>query len=229
MNATIWTPDELARISRTTELQLASRRPDGNIRPWATIWVVTAGDCVYVRSAHGWNNGWFQHALKSGDGRIRASDLERDVTFEQPGEDVAIAVTAAYHAKYDRYGPAIVGTVVSPEAIRSTLRVLPDKGFGTTSPPRISRGSQRPIPARRRHGPPGIAKFRLPERASGCRKDSSPPLGFASPFVGRSSFVRAPSESRRHSRRPAGPWPRPTSSPASQPRSASWPAPRGSD
>ncbi len=125
MNATIWTPDELARISRTTELQLASRRPDGNLRPWATIWVVTAGDCVYVRSAHGWNNGWFQRALKSGDGRIRASDLERDVTFEQPGEDVAVAVTAAYHAKYDRYGPALVGTVVSPEAVKSTLRVLP--------------------------------------------------------------------------------------------------------
>ena len=125
MDATIWTPDELAHISRTTELQLASRRPDGSLRPYATIWVVSAGDCVYVRSAHGWNNGWFQRALKSGEGRVRASGLERDVAFERPGSDVADAVTAAYHAKYDRYGPAIVGTVVTAEAVRSTLRLVP--------------------------------------------------------------------------------------------------------
>jgi hypothetical protein len=31
----------------------------------------------------------------------------------------------AYHAKYDRYGPAIVGTVVSTEAERATLRLVP--------------------------------------------------------------------------------------------------------
>jgi len=51
--------------------------------------------------------------------------VERDVTFEVPGPEVADAVTAAFHAKYDRYGPAIVGTVVSAEAVRSTLRLMP--------------------------------------------------------------------------------------------------------
>jgi hypothetical protein len=34
-------------------------------------------------------------------------------------------VTSAYHAKFDRYGTAVVGSVVSPEAVRSTLRVVP--------------------------------------------------------------------------------------------------------
>ncbi len=53
-----------------------------------------------------------------GEGRIRP---ERDVAFEQPGLDVYADVTAAYH----RYGPSIVGTVVSPEAARSTLRLVP--------------------------------------------------------------------------------------------------------
>jgi len=120
-----WTSDELERLGRATELQLASRRPDGSLRPFATIWVVRVGDDLFVRSAHGWNNGWFQRALKSGQGRVRAGGLERDIAFEQPGSDVAAAVTAAYPAKYDRYGPAIVGTVVSPEAVRSTLRLAP--------------------------------------------------------------------------------------------------------
>jgi hypothetical protein len=34
-------------------------------------------------------------------------------------------VNAAYHAKYDRYGPAIVGTVVSRDAEQLTLRIVP--------------------------------------------------------------------------------------------------------
>jgi hypothetical protein len=120
-----WTPDEFARFSSATELEVTSRRPDGSYRPSVTIWVVGAGDCLYVRSAHGWNNGWFQRALKSGEGRIRANGVERDVAFKPPGPDVADAVTAAYHAKYDRYGPSIVGTVISAEAVKSTLRLVP--------------------------------------------------------------------------------------------------------
>jgi hypothetical protein len=90
-----------------------------------TIWVVRSGDDLYVRSAYGHQNGWFQRALTSGEGRIRAGGVERDVAFEEPGVVVDADLTAAYHAKYDRYGPTIVGTVVSPEAARSTLRLVP--------------------------------------------------------------------------------------------------------
>jgi hypothetical protein len=120
-----WTADELARIGRATELQVASMRPDGSIRPFVTIWVVRTDEDVYVRSAHGHSNPWFQRAIQSGNGQIRAGGVERDVTFEEPGPEVHADVDAAYHAKYDRYGPAIVGSVVSPEAARSTLRIVP--------------------------------------------------------------------------------------------------------
>jgi hypothetical protein len=120
-----WTPDELERIGRATELQIASRRADGRLRRFVTIWVVRNGDEIYVRSAYGYDNPWFQRAMRSGTGRVRAGGVERDVAFEQPGPEVGAVVTAAYHAKYDGYGPAIVGTVVSPEAVRSTLRVVP--------------------------------------------------------------------------------------------------------
>jgi hypothetical protein len=120
-----WTADELARIEGATELRLASRRPDGTLRRFVTIWVVRAGDDVYVRSAYGHANAWFQRALASGEGRIRAGGVERDVVFEEPPPGVADVIHAAYHAKYDRYGPRIVGTVVSPEAARSTLRLIP--------------------------------------------------------------------------------------------------------
>jgi hypothetical protein len=120
-----WTADEIAKIGNATELQIASRRRDGSLRPYVTIWVVRSGDELFVRSAYGHENGWFQRALTSGTGRIRAVGMERDVAFEEPGAVVDADLHAAYHAKYDRYGPAIVGTVVSLEAARSTLRLVP--------------------------------------------------------------------------------------------------------
>jgi hypothetical protein len=120
-----WSPPELDRIGRATELQLASRRADGSLRPYVTIWAVRAGVDVYVRSAYGPDNGWHRRAKASGRGRIRAAGVERDVTFEPAGPETASAVSAAYHAKYDRYGPAIVGSVVSPEAEQLTLRIVP--------------------------------------------------------------------------------------------------------
>jgi hypothetical protein len=78
-----------------------------------------------VRSAYGHDNPWFLRALRSGRGRIQVGGVERDVAFEEPEPDTAARVTVAYHAKYDRYGPAIVGTVVSTEAERATLRLVP--------------------------------------------------------------------------------------------------------
>jgi hypothetical protein len=120
-----WTRDELERIGGATEIGIASHRSDGSLRPYITIWAVLVGDDVYVRSAYGYDNPWFQRALRSGRGRIQAGGAEREVAFEQPDTEVGAEVTAAYHAKYDRYGPTIVGTVVSPEAVRSTLRLLP--------------------------------------------------------------------------------------------------------
>ena len=120
-----WTADELARVGRADELRIASRRADGTLRRYITIWVVREGDDLYIRSAHGYENPWFQRALRSGQGRIQAGGIERDVDFVIPEPDAAARVTAAYHAKYDRYGPSIVGTVVSAEAERASLRLSP--------------------------------------------------------------------------------------------------------
>jgi hypothetical protein len=120
-----WSADELTRVGRADELRIASCRADGSLRAYITIWAVRDGDELYVRSAYGYDNPWFQRALRSGQGRIQAGGVERDVAFRQPEPDAAARVTAAYHAKYDRYGPGMVGTVVSPEAERATLQLEP--------------------------------------------------------------------------------------------------------
>jgi len=119
-----WSSEELDRIGSATELQLSSRRADGSLRPFVIMWVVRSGDALYVRSAYGPENGWFRRAQASGEGRIRAGGLERDVRFDDAAPEVDAPVSAAYHAKYDRYGAAIVATVVSPVAARCTLRLV---------------------------------------------------------------------------------------------------------
>jgi hypothetical protein len=122
---TDWTADELTKIGNANELHITSRRPDGSLRPFVTIWGVRLGNDLYVRSAYGHDNPWFRRALVSGEGRIRAGGVQRDVAFEEPRPGIEEDLHAAYHAKYDRYGPRIVGTVVSLEAARSTLRLVP--------------------------------------------------------------------------------------------------------
>jgi hypothetical protein len=122
-----WSDDELTTFGGVPEVEVSSRREDGSLRPYVTIWLVRVGPDLYIRSAYGPDNPWYRRALSSGAGRIRARGLERDITFEQPDPQVHPDVDAAYHVKYDRYGPAIVNTVVGPEAAAVTLRLQPGR------------------------------------------------------------------------------------------------------
>jgi hypothetical protein len=122
---TTWSDEELSRIGAAEELQLASVRQDGTLRPYVTMWAVRAGDDLYVRSAYGPTNPWFRRAKASGAGRIRAGGLEQDVTFAEASPGVHTAIDGAYHAKYDQYGPRIVGSVVGPAAAAVTIKLVP--------------------------------------------------------------------------------------------------------
>jgi hypothetical protein len=120
-----WTSAELQRIGDAEELQLASQRDDGSLRPDVTMWVVRVDDEIFVRSAGGPQRPWYRHARASGAGRIRAGELEHAVTFGDAGADAHPAIDAAYHAKYDGYGPNIVGHVVGSAAKAVTVRLVP--------------------------------------------------------------------------------------------------------
>ena len=122
---TTWTDEELNSVGNAEELQLASLRNDGTLRPYVTMWVVREGDDLYVRSANGPDNPWYRRAKASGAGRIRAGGIERDVAFADASPAAHPDIDAAYHKKYDRYGPAIVGSVVGDKAAPVTIRLLP--------------------------------------------------------------------------------------------------------
>ncbi|HXX91542.1 MAG TPA: DUF2255 family protein [Acidimicrobiales bacterium] len=118
-----WTDEELGRIGGADELRLASRRSDGTLRPYTTMWVVRVGDDLYVRSAGGPDRPWYRHALASGSGRIGAGGVDAEVEFSTAAPAMNPQVDAAYHAKYDRYGATIVGHVTGPGAHVVTVRL----------------------------------------------------------------------------------------------------------
>jgi len=120
-----WTTDELASINKASELRIASHRPDGSLRPFIPIWHSALDGALYVRSAHGPENGWFRRALASGTGRITAGGVEKDVTFELAEPGIQSDLDRALHAKYDRYGPGPVAAITGSDVLETTLKVTP--------------------------------------------------------------------------------------------------------
>ncbi|WP_349899753.1 DUF2255 family protein [Parafrigoribacterium soli] len=122
---TTWTNDELERIGAADELEVATRRADGILRSYVTIWVARSGDAIYIRSAHGPQNAWFRRARASGTGRIRAGGVEKDVSFAVPASDVHPALDAVYRSKYASYPVEYVDPVADELSATATLLVTP--------------------------------------------------------------------------------------------------------
>jgi hypothetical protein len=120
-----WTSEELNKIGAAYELEIASLRRDGTMRNPVPIWVVRLGNNLYVRSVKGRTGPWFRGTHTRHEGRIRAGGVEKDVTFDEADADINDQVDDAYRAKYRRSGERIVGSVLTPGARASTIRLLP--------------------------------------------------------------------------------------------------------
>ncbi|HUJ91828.1 MAG TPA: DUF2255 family protein [Gaiellaceae bacterium] len=119
-----WTEDELSRIAAADELQLASRRRDGTLRPPVTIWVVRVGGDVYVRPVNGRASAWFRGVQVRHEGHVDVGGVEKDVSFVET-DGPADEIDAAYREKYRRYPTSYVDHVTTPDARAATLRLDP--------------------------------------------------------------------------------------------------------
>jgi hypothetical protein len=120
-----WTKDELDRVGRAEELQIASLRGDGTLRKPVIIWVVRLGDGLYVRCANGRTGVWFRGVQTLHEGRIQAGGVEKDVTFvEETDPRVNDQIDAAYLNKYRRY-PEYVSPMVTPDVRAATIKLVP--------------------------------------------------------------------------------------------------------
>ena len=123
---TAWTSDELNKIGKAEELQIASIRREGTLRKPVTIWVVRVGDDLYVRPIHGRTSAWFRGVQTRHEGQIRAGGVVKDVTFvEESNPDINEQIDAAYRTKYRRYAASIINSIVSPKARSATIKLVP--------------------------------------------------------------------------------------------------------
>jgi hypothetical protein len=120
-----WTNDELNKIEKAEELQIASLRRDGSRRKSVIIWVVRVGNDLYVRSVNGRGSAWFRGAQTRHEGRIWAGGVEKDVAFvEEANPDTNDKIDEAYLTKYRRY-PQYVAPMVTPEVRAATIKLVP--------------------------------------------------------------------------------------------------------
>ncbi len=123
---TTWTNDELKKIGNAEELRIASLRKDGTLRKPVTIWVVRAGDELYVCSVNGRTSAWFRGVESRHDGQIRAGGVVKDVTFvEEPDLAINELIDAAYRTKYRRYAESIISHINGAEARSATIKLVP--------------------------------------------------------------------------------------------------------
>jgi hypothetical protein len=116
-----WTTDELDTLAAATELRISTRRPDGTLRPHVPIWVVRAGDGIYIRSYRGVGGGWFRRATAAGTAHIHAGNFDGEVTVSLTGTAARAEIDQAYRDKYAGYGRAYVEPMTAGTAAATTL------------------------------------------------------------------------------------------------------------
>jgi len=122
-----WTSDELSRFGGAEEVDVAAVTRAGSVRNRVTIWLVSHGEDLFVRSVRGREGAWFRAVQGSKEGRIWAGRLERDVTVEESDSAINDEIDAAYRSKYRRYAGRILNSVLTPQARSTTLRLVPGK------------------------------------------------------------------------------------------------------
>ncbi len=118
----IWTSEQLRYLADARELHVSAPRGGGTPRTWVPIWVVVVDDSVFVRTWYRRETGWYGRAAASGDAWIRVADDSVQVQVTAVGPRESDAVDAAYRVKY---GTAAASSMVSDEAVASTLILTP--------------------------------------------------------------------------------------------------------
>jgi hypothetical protein len=119
-----WSQEDLDRVGSADEVDIAPVRPDGTLRPYATIWVVRAQDDLYVRSYRGPAGAWYRTAQQTHAARLRAAGTESGVTLEDAFGADAGTIDEVYRAKYGRspYVDAMVGAAAAATTMRARPR-----------------------------------------------------------------------------------------------------------
>ena len=121
----MWTQDELNKVGKAEELEIAVERTDGSLRKPLPIWVVRVGDDLFVRSVKAKQGTWYKAAVLSHAAHIQAGGVSKGVRLvEEDDATLNGQIDAAYQSKYSRY-PQHVAPMVTDEVHATTFKLLP--------------------------------------------------------------------------------------------------------
>ena len=123
---TQWTNEELNKIGKAEELEIAAMRGDGTLCKPVIVWVVRVDDEFYVRSYKGQAGKWYRATLVRHEGRIRAGGVEKDITFVEVSDPATNdQVDLVYRVKYRRHPAEYVDPMVAPAVRLTTIKLVP--------------------------------------------------------------------------------------------------------
>ena len=116
-------PDgDLRHLAEVEEISIGFTRPDGSTgsRP---VWVVQAGDAIFVRSSRGRRGGWYRRLRANPDGEVGDGAHTHPVRV-RPVEDANTVEAVTRSCGQVRRQP-YVGPLLTEEAADATLRLEP--------------------------------------------------------------------------------------------------------
>jgi hypothetical protein len=117
------TGDALRHLADVEEISIGFRRPDGSTGS-TPVWIVRAGDGIFVRSMYGTRGGWYRRLRANPDGEVRDGAHAHPVRAEPVADASTVEeVTRAYATKYA--DSPYVRSLLSEEAAGATLRIEP--------------------------------------------------------------------------------------------------------
>jgi hypothetical protein len=114
---------DLRHTAEAEEITIGFQRPDGSSGS-TPVWIVRAGDDVFVRSMYGQRGGWYRRLRANPEGML-TDEAHTHLVRAQPVADESTRqeVTRAYESKYGT--SPYVQPLLTEEAIGATLRLEP--------------------------------------------------------------------------------------------------------
>ena len=115
------TAEQLQEIGDAREVTIETRR--GDRVSGTVIWVVVAGDDVYVRSVRGESGRWYQRAVVDPEVALRVSDARLEFTAV-PANDPD-SIESVSEALRQKYRGRSLENMLRVETLGTTLRLDP--------------------------------------------------------------------------------------------------------
>lgn len=117
-------PALIELIDTTNEVDIETNRASGKAAR-ATVWIVTDGSAVYVRSVKGTDGRWFQDLVARPNGAVHIKGQRVPVGAVAANDAASIElVSDLFRAKYARYR-ASTEAMLQPHTLETTLRLDP--------------------------------------------------------------------------------------------------------